>query len=204
MVNVWSRIGRQVTTSVLALVLFTVVVGVAYPLAVAGIGQLVFPSQANGSLVSDSSGKTVGSSLIGQAFVDSSGNPLPRYFQSRPSAAGDGYDGLSSSGSNLGPNSEKLTALIAQRRAEVATFNGVRPDQVPVDAVTASASGLDPDISVAYARLQVQRVATARGLDASTVEALVTSMVESRPLGFLGDEVVNVVSLNLALDNLAS
>lgn len=204
MVNVWSRIGRQVTTSVLALVLFTVVVGVAYPLAVAGIGQLVFPSQANGSLVSDSSGKTVGSSLIGQAFVDSSGNPLPRYFQSRPSAAGDGYDGLSSSGSNLGPNSEKLTALIAQRRAEVATFNGVRPEQVPVDAVTASASGLDPDISVAYARLQVQRVATARGLDASTVEALVTSMVESRPLGFLGDEVVNVVSLNLALDNLAS
>lgn len=194
---------RQLVTSIVAMALFTVVLGVVYPLAVAAVGQFAFRSQANGSIVTDASGTPVGSSLIGQSFTTADGTADARYFQSRPSVAGDGYDAMASSGSNLGPTSEELATLIAQRRAAIAALDGVSAESIPNDAVTASGSGLDPDISVAYAEVQINRVATARGVSASSVRDLVASMVEARPLGFLGDETVNVLALNRALDRAA-
>jgi len=193
---------RTTGVAVRAMLVFTLVLGVGYTLLVTGIGQLALPWQANGSLVQNSAGDTVGSALIGQSFMDPSGAALAQYFQSRPSAAGDGYDGGASSGSNLGPENPDLVSAIEQRRAAIAELEGVDPSQVPADAVTASASGLDPHISPAYALLQVPRVAEVRGLDESDVHDLVEAHIQQRDLGYLGEPRVNVVELNLALDAL--
>jgi K+-transporting ATPase ATPase C chain len=182
------------------MVVFTVLLGVAYPLVITGLGQLLFPDQANGTLLRDQDGTVVGSSLLGQAFLDTDGRPLAQYFQPRPSAAG--YDAGASSASNHGPEHPQLIADIIQRRAEVAAFNNVAPEAVPADALTASGSGLEPDISPAYAAIQVDRVAQARGLPADQVRDLVAQYTVGRDLGFLGEPRVNVVELNLALDEL--
>lgn len=182
-----------------ALLVLTAVLGVGYPLLVTGLGR-VLPTQADGSLVTGPDGTVVGSALIGQSFTDADGTPLPQYFQSRPSAAGDGYDGAASSGSNLGPENPDLIAAIEERRAAIAAFEGVDPDEVPADALTASSSGLDPHISPAYADLQVPRVASARGLTEDEVRTLVTDATTGPDLGVLGQEAVNVLELNLALD----
>ncbi|KQQ06128.1 MULTISPECIES: potassium-transporting ATPase subunit KdpC [unclassified Rathayibacter] len=192
---------RQYGVALRALLLLTVALGIVYPLAITGIGQAAFAAQANGSMLT-SSGSQVGSSLIGQSFTDADGNPLPEWFQSRPSAAGDGYDASASSGSNLGPSNPDLVASIEERRSAIAAFDGVDRAAVPADALTASASGLDPQISPAYAELQVARVAEARGLPEESVRALVDGSVQGRDLGFLGDETVNVLELNLALSRL--
>jgi len=144
-------------------------------------------------------GDIVGSALIGQSFTDAAGDPLPEWFQPRPSAAGDGYDAGASSGSNLGPENPDLIAAIEDRKAQVAGFDGVAESDVPVDAVTASGSGLDPHISPEYALQQVARVAAARGLDEADVRALVESRIQPRDLGYLGEPTVNVLELNLAL-----
>ncbi|NQX03230.1 potassium-transporting ATPase subunit KdpC [Rathayibacter sp. VKM Ac-2856] len=194
---------RQYGVALRALLVLTVALGVLYPLAITGLGQVAFARQANGSLLTED-GATVGSSLIGQSFTDADGNPLPQWFQSRPSAAGDGYDASASSGSNLGPENEDLVAAIRERRAAIAASDGVDPAAVPADALTASASGLDPHISPAYAELQIARVAQARGLAEESVRALVAEHVQGRDLGFLGEETVNVLELNLALAALAS
>lgn len=195
---------RTALVSVRALLLFTVVLGVGYTGLVTAVGQLAIPAQANGSLVTGADGRIVGSSLIGQSFTDADGAALPQYFQSRPSAAGDGYDGASSSGSNLGPENADLIASIAERKAEIAQREGISESEVPADAVTASASGLDPHISPAYAQLQVNRVAESRGISASEVEQLVRANIQTRDLGYLGEESVNVLQLNLELDQLAA
>ncbi|NQX26670.1 potassium-transporting ATPase subunit KdpC [Microbacteriaceae bacterium VKM Ac-2854] len=192
---------RQYGVAVRAMLVLTVVLGIAYPLAVTGIGQLAFSNQANGSPLIVG-GESVGSTLIGQSFTDADGEPLPQWFQSRPSAAGDGYDAAASSGSNLGPENEDLVAAIDERRAAIAESDGVDPADVPADALTASASGLDPQISPAYARLQIARVAAARGLSDDSVRALVESFIQGRDLGYLGEETVNVLELNAALTEL--
>jgi K+-transporting ATPase ATPase C chain len=175
----------------------TVVLGLLYPLLITGVAQVVTPGRADGSLVQDG-GQVVGSSLIGQGFVSASGDPLSRYFQSRPAASD--YDGAASGGSNLGPNSPDLADLVAQRCAEVAVFNGVPTADVPADAVTASASGLDPGISPAYAAIQVDRVAAARHVSPTGVQRLISATTHGRDLGFIGAPYVNVLELNLALD----
>ncbi|MFF1416254.1 potassium-transporting ATPase subunit KdpC [Streptomyces sp. NPDC058280] len=184
------------------LLVFTVITGIGYPLLITGIAAAAFPHQANGSLIKDN-GRPVASSLIGQDFTlpgrrgRATGPPDPKWFQPRPSAAGTtGYDPTGSAASNLGPNNPVLVKAVKERRAAVAAFDGVRPDSVPVDAVTASGSGLDPDISRAYADEQVNRVARARGLSAATVRGLVADHVTGRDLGFLGQDAVNVVELN--------
>ncbi|SIO08364.1 potassium-transporting ATPase subunit KdpC [Agromyces cerinus] len=187
--------------AVRAMLIFTAVLGVAYTLVVTGIGQVVLPAQANGSVVR-SGDEVVGSALIGQSFTDASGEPLPEWFQPRPSAAGDGYGGGASSGSNQGPENADLIAAIEERKAQVAEFNGVSEADVPADAVTASASGLDPHISPEYALLQVARVADERGLPESEVRELVESRIQARDLGYLGEPTVNVLQLNLALSEL--
>jgi K+-transporting ATPase ATPase C chain len=193
-----SLAGRQLWAAVRAMLVATLVLGLLYPLLVTGAAQLIAPGRANGSLL-HSGAQVVGSSLIGQGFTDAQGHPLPQYFQSRPSASN--YDGTASGGSNLGPNSPKLAALIAQRRAAIAAFDGVPPTEVPADAVTASASGLDPGISPAYAAIQVGRVARQRGVPASEVSRLVREATVGRDLGFIGAPYVNVLELNRALDN---
>ena len=190
---------RQTWTAVRALLILTVALGIVYPLAVTLIGQLALPHQSNGSLAR-SEGAVIGSSLIGQSFTDADGNALPEWFQSRPSAAG--YDASASSGSNYGPENADLVAAITERRDAVAALEGVAANEVPVDAVTASASGLDPHISPEYALMQVNRVAEARGLEASAVRVLVESMIQSRDLGFLGEPRVNVLELNARLAEL--
>jgi potassium-transporting ATPase KdpC subunit len=191
------------------LIVITVITGIAYPLVVMGVSQAAFHKQANGSLVTNH-GKVVGSSLLCQEFVDAKGNPLPQYFQPRPSNASDptsttdyGCDPGFSGASNLGPTNPKLVQEINTRRQAVAKFNGVSPAAVPPDAVTASGSGLDPDISPAYAYLQVNRVAAARHLSPAVVRSLVTKHIQGRNIGFLGEPRVNVLELNLALDNLS-
>jgi K+-transporting ATPase ATPase C chain len=194
--------GRQYWVALRALLIFTVVLGVAYPLVVTGIGQLTLPAQANGSTVT-AQGKVVGSSLIGQSFTDKKGNPLPQWFQSRPSAAGDGYDGGASSGSNLGPNNPDLLKSIDERAKVIEKVDGVSAGQIPPDALTASGSGLDPHISPAYALLQVDAVAKARGISADRVRALVEKHVQQRDLGYLGEPTVNVLQLNIALEAMA-
>ena len=191
------RSGRQLLAAVRFLLLATVVLGVLYPLVMTGVAQVIAPSAADGSLVRVD-GEVVGSSLIGQSFTDADGDPLPEYFQSRPSASD--YDGAASGGSNLGPNSPELVAAVEERLSAVAEFNDVPVADVPADAVTASASGLDPGISLAYADLQVARVAAKRGLPVSTVEELVEDATHGRDLGFIGDPYVDVLALNLALD----
>jgi K+-transporting ATPase ATPase C chain len=191
-----SPFGRQLLVGLRAMVVFTLVLGLIYPLAVFALGQVAFKHKADGSQVSIN-GKVIGSSLVGQSFSDAKGNPLPQWFQSRPSVSD--YDTNSSGGSNLGPNNSDLVKLVTERKAQVAAFNGVSPAAVPADAVTASWSGLDPDISVAYARLQVSRVAKARGLPSSAVMALVAKHTSGRALGIIGQAHVNVLELNLAL-----
>jgi K+-transporting ATPase ATPase C chain len=185
---------RQLVAAVVAFLGFTVLTGVAYPLVLTGIAQVAFPGRADGSLISRE-GKTVGSRLVGQQFEG------PRYFHPRPSAAGDGYDGMSSSASNLGPTNEEYLAAVQERVAAYRSENRLGDDEeVPADAVTASGSGLDPHISEANARIQAQRVARARALETAEVLRLVDEHTDGRSLGFLGERAVNVLELNLALD----
>ncbi len=187
---------RQLRPAVVVLVLFTVVAGIIYPVVATGLGQLAFRDEANGSLIVRD-GRVVGSALLGQSFTGQG------YFHPRPSAAGaNGYDGAASSGSNLGPLNPDLLSAVAERVAAYRTENGLAADlPVPVDAVTASGSGLDPDISVANARLQSARVAAARGLQPGDVQQLIDEHTDGRELGALGVPAVNVVQLNLALDD---
>ncbi|OUE23526.1 potassium-transporting ATPase subunit KdpC [Clavibacter michiganensis] len=192
---------RTAGVAVRAMAVLTVVLGVGYTAVVTGIGQLALPAQADGSLVS-ADGQVVGSSLIGQSFQDSDGAALPEWFQSRPSAAGDGYDASASTGSNLGPENADLVAAIEERKAAIAASDGVDPAAIPADALTASASGLDPHISPEYARLQVARVASARGIPEQEVARLVDEHVQGRDLGYLGEPTVNVLELNIALAGL--
>jgi K+-transporting ATPase ATPase C chain len=196
----YRRWSRTVWTAVRAILVLTVLLGVVYPLVVTGVAQLIFPGQANGLLVKNADGTVVGSVLIGQAFVDAGGNPLPQYFQSRPSAVD--YNAAGSGASNQGPENAELITAIEARRTAVAAFNGVSEEAVPPDAVTASGSGLDPDISPEYAQIQINRVATARGLTVAQVTAVVAAHTKGRDLGYLGDPKVNVLELNLALDTL--
>ena len=185
---------RQLLPALVAFIAFTVLTGIAYPLAVTGVAQVAFPAQADGSLI-ERNGEVVGSRLIGQAFGES------RYFHPRPSAAGDGYDAMASSPSNLGPTNAGLLEAVEEREAAYRRENRLGPDaQVPIDALTSSGSGLDPHISLANARLQAPRVARARGLDLGEVLALVDEHSEGRSLGLLGEPGVNVLELNLALD----
>jgi len=195
---------RQLITGLLMTVVLTVLLGVLYPLAVTGISQLTMSKRANGSLVRVN-GKVVGSSLLGQSFTDAKGNPLTKYFQPRPSAAGaNGYDAMASGGTNLGPSNPTLLDAVAKRVDEYRKFNGLAANvKVPIDAVTTSASGLDPQITVANARDQAARVARARNLTAAQVSALITAHTQGRQLGVLGEQTVNVLELNLALDRLA-
>src|SRR6516162_2359458 len=182
--------GAVVSTLVLA-----VVCSGLYPLIVFGISQALFRDQANGSLITGADGSVRGSKLLGQAFSD------PKYFHPRPSAAGNGYDAANSSGSNLGPTSEKLKNAIKDRIADYRKENGLaETDVVPADAVTASGSGLDPEISLQNAEVQVARVAKTRGLSEDKVRELVQQNTDRRDLGVFGDPGVNVLQLNLALD----
>ncbi|MDQ1074792.1 MULTISPECIES: potassium-transporting ATPase subunit KdpC [Microbacterium] len=187
---------RTAGVAVRAMLVFTAVLGIGYMLLITAIGQVALPFQANGSLVRSADGAVVGSALIGQSFQDADGQALPQYFQSRPSAAS--YDGAASTGSNLGPENPDLIASIQQGQSDFRDLNGA--GSVPADAVTASGSGLDPDISVENAERQVARVAEARGIPSSEVEALVAQHTLPRDLGYLGDPRVNVFELNRALD----
>lgn len=189
---------RTAGVAVRAMLVFTVLLGVGYMLLITAIGQVALPFQANGSLVRSADGTVVGSQLLGQSFQDADGQALPQYFQSRPSAAS--YDGAASTGSNLGPENADLIASIEEGRSAFVDLNG--QGSVPADAVTSSGSGLDPDISVATAERQVARVAEARGIPVSDVEALVAEHTLPRDLGYLGDPRVNVLELNRALDAL--
>jgi K+-transporting ATPase ATPase C chain len=192
---------RQLLTGLRMTVVLTILLGLVYPLVMTAAGQVLFPKQANGSMVRDAQGRVVGSSLLGQSFTDAKGNPVARYFQPRPSAAGDGYDPTKSGASNLGPSNPKLLDAVAQRVVAYRALNGLSAStKVPVDAVTASGSGLDPDISVANALLQAPRVAKARNLPLTDVVKLIHSHIRERAWGFLGERTVNVLDLNLALD----
>jgi K+-transporting ATPase ATPase C chain len=189
-----------------ALILFTVILGLAYPVVIFGIGQGLFHNQTNGSPVSFH-GKVVGSSLLCQEFVDAKGNPLAQYFQPRPSNAVNadvktdyGCDPGFSAASNLGPNNPVLVQLIKQRQQQIAAFDHVKVSAIPPDAVTASASGLDPYISPQNAAIQVNRVATARHTTPAAVAALVSKYTQGRTIGFLGEPRVNVLELNIALN----
>ena len=207
MENAWNTTFKELRPLVAIIVGLMLVTAVAYPLVVTGVGQLVFHRQANGSIVSVD-GTDVGSSLIGQQFTE------PQYFHPRPSAAGDGYDASASSGSNLGPTSDKLINGIHDPNDPSSDFDGIKDrvaayrtenglsDDVPIpsDAVTASASGLDPHISPANARLQIARVAKARGASDADIKNLVDDQTEGRVFGFIGEPRVNVLKLNMALD----
>jgi potassium-transporting ATPase KdpC subunit len=196
---------RQLVAAVRGWVIFTVICGLLYPLVVFGIGQVAFHNHANGSLVS-LHGRVVGSSLLCQEFVDSKGNPLPQYFQPRPSAATSGATNdfgcnpVYSAASNLGPNNPKLIAAIKQRQQIIAKLDHVPVSAIPADAVTASGSGLDPDISPAFAAIQVNTVAAARHVSPAAIRALVAKYTSSRVIGILGEPAVNVLLLNIALD----
>jgi K+-transporting ATPase ATPase C chain len=197
---------RQHLAGLRALLIFTVLCGIIYPVVMWGVAQVAFHHQANGSLVSYH-GRTVGSSALCQEFVDAKGNPLPRYFQPRPSAAVDatvktdyGCNPLFSAASNLGPTNPDLVKLIKQRQQQIAKLDHVKVSKIPPDAVTASGSGLDPGISPQYAYMQVDRVAAARHASPAAVRALVASHIQGRTLGFLGEPQVDVLALNIALD----
>ncbi|MFC5263120.1 K(+)-transporting ATPase subunit C [Kribbella qitaiheensis] len=198
----------QFGVGIRAVVVLTVLLGVIYPLVMTGVAQVLFHGNANGSMI-QVAGKDVGSDLIGQAYtkqavkdgkpeVDADGAPVmvadPLWFQTRPSAVD--YDGAGSAASQFGPNNADLLAAVQERRKAVADLEGVNPSQVPPDAVTASGSGLDPQISPAYAALQVNRVARERGLDVARVKQLVEDNTKGRTIGFLGEPTVNVVTLN--------
>jgi K+-transporting ATPase ATPase C chain len=188
---------RALLVSLRMAVVTIVLTGLIYPLAVWGIGAVLFPKQAAGSLVTNSSGVIIGSSLIGQSFT------ADKYFHPRPSAAGvDGYDAMASGFSNLGPTSKALVSAVETRVAEAGRTDGAVKGAVPVDLVTSSASGLDPDISPDNAALQALRVAKARGLSVDAVRQFVAKHTRGRDLGFLGEPRVNVLELNLALDTL--
>lgn len=185
---------KQLRPALVSLLLFTVLTGVLYPLAVTGLAQAVLPFQANGSVITHN-GQSVGSALIGQSFTD------PKYFWGRPSATGPvPYNAAASSGSNLGPTNPALTDAVTERIDALHTADPHNTASMPVDLVTASASGLDPHISVAAARYQVERVAQVRGLPVDQVATLVDTYTEGRFLGLLGEPRVNVLALNLALD----
>jgi K+-transporting ATPase ATPase C chain len=187
---------RYLGTAIRMTILTAIVLGLIYPLAITGVAQVIFPGAADGSLVRVN-GHVIGSSLIAQDFTDA------KYFHPRPSAAGAGYDGMDSSFSNLGPTSRTLIDRVrADVRKQIAQDPGLRFGSVPADMVTTSASGLDPDITVANARAQAPRVAAARGLSLASVLRLVSSHTTGRALGFLGEPRVNVLKLNLALDAL--
>jgi K+-transporting ATPase ATPase C chain len=188
-------IREQIRPAVVLTLLLCVITGLLYPGAVTAVAQLLFPSQANGSLIRRD-GTPVGSRLIGQEFA------APYYFHSRPSAAGAGYDATASAGTNKGPTDKKLAdTLIAQAVDRVVKEDGAEKGHIPADMVTASASGLDPHISPANALLQVARVARERGADGQAVRALVERHIEGRQFGVLGEPAVNVLELNLALDS---
>lgn len=185
---------RQCMPALVMLLVLTVVCGVVYPLLVTGVAQVAFPDKAEGSLVIEGD-TVVGSSLLGQGFT------APRYFHPRPSAAGGGYDPTASAGSNMGPTNPDYLTTVAERVEAYRSDNGLSPEvDVPADAVQASGSGLDPDISIANARLQAPRVARERSLALDDVVALIDDHTDQRQLGILGDPGVNVLALNLALD----
>jgi potassium-transporting ATPase KdpC subunit len=188
-----SRSWGQLGPAVRLLLLCTIVLGLAYPLAVTGIAQVLFPAQSNGSLV-HREGTVVGSSLVGQTYTGDA------YFHGRPSAAGDGYDPLSTSASNLALDNPELVRDVRERRAAAAKADGTEPRRVAPDALLASGSGLDPQISPEYAGQQVARVARARGLPDGQVRAMVATYTKGRTLGFLGEPRVDLLELNLALD----
>jgi potassium-transporting ATPase KdpC subunit len=211
---------RQHLAGLRMLLIFTAICGIIYPLLMYGLAQWLFPTQANGSLVSYN-GRTVGSSLLCQEFVNAKGDPLPQYFQPRPSFAIVGWsleevkgkwvvegigpnnygcNPLYSSASNLGNNNPAQIQFVEQRQKQIAAFDHVAISKIPSDAVTASGSGLDPDITPAYAVIQVDRVAAARHITPAQVEALVQKYTTGRTLGFLGAPTVNVLLLNIALD----
>ena len=183
---------RQLRPAIVMIALFTLLLGVAYPLAVTGVAQVASPSQADGSLIRNAQGQVVGSALIGQPFAEA------RYLHPRPSAAGDGYDASASSGSNLGPLNTDLAARIRTDADAIRADTGAKV--IPADAVTTSASGLDPHISPAYARLQAARVAQARGVDVAAVQQVIDGNTEGALLGFIGQPRVNVLLTNRALD----
>jgi K+-transporting ATPase ATPase C chain len=195
--NILTGYLRQLGTALRFLLFTTLVLGVAYPLAVFGAGQLIAPYQANGSILKDSSGAPAASALIAQAAADDSGVQDPRWFHARPSAVK--WDPASSSASNLGSNDPKLLDAVAANRSAVAAAEGVDPATVPADAVTASGSGLDPDISPEYAKLQLARVAAVNGLSTDAVASLVEQHTSSGLVAFLGQRSVNVTALNLAV-----
>jgi potassium-transporting ATPase KdpC subunit len=186
---------KQILPGLLAFLCFTVLTGLVYPLVITGVSQVAFPNRSDGSLV-NRDGKVIGSSLIGQDFKG------PRYFHSRPSAAGDGYDAMSSSASNLGPTNQTLISDVRKRVLVYDALNRHR-GAAPGDAVTASGSGLDPQISPENARLQAARIARVRGLPPPVVLDLIDKNTDGRSLGFLGEPGVNVLELNLALDRQA-
>jgi K+-transporting ATPase ATPase C chain len=198
---------RQYVAALRLLLVFTVICGIAYPVIMWGVAQAAFKNQADGSLVTDK-GQVVGSSLLCQEFVNAKGDPLPQYFQPRPSAATSGAstdygcDPGFSAAANLGPNNPTLVTDVKQLQQQIAKFDHVPVSEIPPDAVTSSGSGLDPDISPQNAAIQIDRVAAARHLPVSTVQGLVSKFTQGRDIGILGEPRVDVLTLNIALDEL--